>query len=104
MMSPTLMPALIARAFGRDARHDEAPLHLVGRRRRARAARRPAAAGLDESARIGFNASIGTNMLPGTHGLADGDASRTISEPTPTSFMSWLDQRRAAPVQRRAAK
>ena len=52
---------------------------------------------LTRSARIGFNASIGTNMLPGTTVSPTVDASRTISEPTPTSFMSLLIS--AAPLQ-----
>ena len=35
------------------------------------------------SSRIGFSASIGTNMLPGICG-SSAVASRTISDPTPT--------------------
>ena len=39
---------------------------------------------------MGLSASIGTNMLPGSAESPDADASRTISEPTPTSLKSRL--------------
>ena len=88
------LPATRARPSSRPCTSSaETPSHG-----RAGPARRPV---WTRSARIGFSTSIGTNMLPGSAASPAADASRTISEPTPTSLPSRLDQRRAAPVQRR---
>ncbi len=88
---------LVAGAVRRDPRDHQPPLHLVGGDAQpgpGGPARRPF---LTRSARIGFSTSIGTNMLPGSC-VSPAVASRTISEPTPTSLRSRLDERRAAPV------
>ena len=95
-MSPTLMPAWSPGPSGDTRETMRRPCTssaATPSQGRAGPARRPVRT---RSARIGFSASMGTNMLPGSV-VSPAVASRTISEPMPTSFRSLSMS--AAPLQ-----